>query len=165
MTTELSPTPPLPQRPRKSPGLAAFFSLLPGLGHVYVGLPQRGVAFLAAFLGCLWLVDHVDLSGMAVAFVFFYAMIDAYQMASTFAAEPGAAASPRVKKTGNFAAGLVLVLLGVLILYDNLYSLDLSFLADWWPVALILFGLWLLVSDLLTRRRRPPQEPQASSAF
>jgi hypothetical protein len=44
--------------------------------------------------------------------------------------------------------GVVLLLAGAVLLYSNFYPLDLSFLADWWPLGLILFGLWLVVRDL-----------------
>jgi len=156
--SELAHTPPPPPRPRKAPGLAAFFSLLPGLGHVYLGMLQRGVAFLAAFLGSIWLADHADLSGVVVAFVFFYGMIDAYQLASSPPGEPSPATPTAARRAGNLAVGLVLVLFGSLALYNNFYPLDLSFLADWWPLALIVFGLWLLFADLRSRKQTPPPE-------
>lgn len=156
MSTPSSPLPPPPPEPRpyghKSPGLAVLFSLLPGLGHIYLGLYQRGVAFFAGFLAALWLADHADLSGALVAFVFFFTMFDAHRMATLLAAaSPGmplvSAPQPTVGK-GNLTMGVVLLLAGAVLLYSNFYPLDLSFLADWWPLGLILFGLWLVVRDL-----------------
>ncbi|MFZ5804652.1 MAG: LiaI-LiaF-like domain-containing protein [Acidobacteriota bacterium] len=156
MSTPSSPLPPPPPEPRpyghKSPGLAVLFSLLPGLGHIYLGLYQRGVAFFAAFLAALWLADHADLSGALVAFVFFFTMFDAHRMATLLAAAaPGTPLVSAPQSTfgkGNLTMGVVLLLAGAVLLYSNFYPLDLSFLADWWPLGLILFGLWLVVRDL-----------------
>lgn len=147
--------PPLPPTPRrKSPGVALLFSLLPGLGHIYLGLHQRGIAFFGAFLASLWLGEHAELSGAIIAFVFFYAMIDAYQLATGPTPTPSQG-SPR---KGNLVLGSVLIVAGALALYSNFYPLDFSFLADWWPLALIVLGLWMLVADLRTSRRQQGQE-------
>lgn len=156
MSMPSSPLPPPPPEPRpyghKSPGLAALFSLLPGLGHIYLGLYPRGVAFFAAFLAALWLADHADLSGALVAFVFFFTMFDAHRMATLLATAPSGmplASTPQATLgKGNLTIGIVLLLAGALLLYSNFYPLDLSFLADWWPLGLILFGLWLVVRDI-----------------
>ncbi|MFN3414437.1 MAG: LiaI-LiaF-like domain-containing protein [Thermoanaerobaculum sp.] len=156
------PPPPTERKPygHKSPGLAVLFSLLPGLGHIYLGLYQRGVAFFAAFLAALWLADHADLSGAIVAFVFFFAMFDAHRMATllatgTLVAHPPAAPNfPAKIGKSNLTLGIVLLAAGALLLYSNFYPLDLSFLADWWPLGLILFGLWLVVRDLRSKAAR-----------
>lgn len=168
MSMPQSPLPPPPPEHKsyghKSPGLAVFFSLLPGLGHIYLGLYQRGIAFFAAFLSVLWLVDHADLSGVIVAFVFFFAMFDAHRMATllgTGAAVTQPTGSPTLPASpgkGNLTLGVVLLLAGALLLYSNFYPLDLSFLADWWPLALILFGLWLVVRDLRSKTRNEKTE-------
>lgn len=168
-SNQLPPPPPVPKPPvHKSPGLAVFFSLLPGLGHIYLGLYQRGVAFFAAFLAALWLSDHADLSGAIVAFVFFFAMFDAHRMAGLLGTSPlpmqqaGTLNVPTNLSKGNLTLGVVLLLAGALLLYSNFYPLDLSFLADWWPLGLILFGLWLLVRDLKSKGGKDQAEDQSS---
>ncbi|MGQ9495951.1 MAG: LiaI-LiaF-like domain-containing protein [Thermoanaerobaculaceae bacterium] len=164
MSTELPqnlpPQPPVTPERRKAPGLAVFFSLLPGLGHIYLGLHQQGIAFFAAFLASLWLSDHADLSGAVVAFMFFYAMIDAYQKAM----QPTAGATPprtaNSERRANLTLGVFLVVTGTLVLYSNFYPLDLSFLADWWPLGLIILGIYLLAKDFLAKRQahKPPEQ-------
>lgn len=162
MNAQFSTPPPTPTPEgfprRKSPGLAVIFSFLPGLGHVYLGLHQRGVAFFAAFLASIWLVGHADLSGAIVVFLFLSCMIDAYQMATnhSFPSQSASTARP-----GNLVLGLILLGVGALALFNNFYPLDLSFLQDWWPVALLLLGLWLVVADLRARAQRklpPPSQ-------
>lgn len=154
------PQPPITPQRRKAPGLAVFFSLLPGLGHIYLGLHQRGIAFFSAFLATLWLSDNVDLSGVVVAFTFFYAMIDAYQKALQPEVSEAPSKMAGAKRQGNLALGIFLVVAGALALYSNFYPLDLSFLADWWPLGLILLGLFLLAKDLLAKGKEPPSLPE-----
>ncbi len=167
-SNQVVPPPQTPKPPtHKSPGLAVFFSLLPGLGHIYLGLYSRGIGFFAAFFSALWLAEHADLSGAIIAFVFFFAMFDAHRMAvllgnTPFLEASGAAAiSAGGMKKGNFTLGIVLLAAGTLLLYSNFYPLDLSFLADWWPLSLILFGLWLLVQDLKNKGNKA-QTPDQS---
>lgn len=159
MPTSPLPPPPPEHKPygHKSPGLAVLFSLLPGLGHIYLGLYQRGVAFFAAFLAAIWLSDHADLSGAIVIFAFFFTLFDAHRMATLLATgslpahPPGAPVMAANFARGNLTLGAVLLVAGALLLYSNFYPLDLSFLADWWPLGLILFGLWLVVRDLRSK--------------
>lgn len=172
MSTEINPLPPVPPPPapkppvHKSPGLAVLFSLLPGLGHIYLGLYQRGIAFFAAFSAAIWLADHADLSGAIVAFVFFFAMFDAHRMACCYPTIGGATEAPPVPGAGttlgNLTLGVVLLVAGALLLYSNFYPLDLSFLADWWPLGLILFGLWLVVRDLRSKAENRHSEDRPS---
>ncbi|MEO3947232.1 hypothetical protein [Gorillibacterium sp. CAU 1737] len=56
------PYSPYPKPPRKRVGLAVFFSLLiPGLGHLYLGLMRRGVSYL------IGLVLNIVLISIAVS--------------------------------------------------------------------------------------------------
>lgn len=164
MSTELPqnlpPQQPVTREPRKAPGLAVLFSLLPGLGHIYLGLHQRGVAFFAAFLASLWLSEHADLSGAVVAFTFFYAMIDAYQKALQPTTGKPPSGTANSERRANLTLGVFLVVTGILFLCSNFYPLDLGFLADWWPLGLILVGIYLLARDYLAKRQMhtPPEQ-------
>src|SRR6266542_4351646 len=69
---------------RKSPGLAGFLSVFPGLGHLYLGLYQRAFAFAGGFCLLIFFNSHgriAPLSGPATAFVWFFAIIDAVRQA------------------------------------------------------------------------------------
>src|ERR1700681_1264696 len=62
---------------RKSPGLAGFLSIFPGLGHLYLGLYQRAFAFAGAFCLLIFFNSHgriAVLSGPATAFLWFFAI-------------------------------------------------------------------------------------------
>ncbi|HEY3123430.1 MAG TPA: hypothetical protein VGK70_05140, partial [Thermoanaerobaculia bacterium] len=84
------PPPPAPVAPavpvtpvvveRKSPGLAGFLSIFPGLGHLYLGLYQRAFAFAGGFVVLIGLTSHgrgAHFLGPLIAFVWFFGIIDA----------------------------------------------------------------------------------------
>jgi len=150
---------------RKSPGLAGFLSIFPGLGHLYLGLYQRAFSFAGAFCVLIFLNSHhgrlAALSGPATAFVWFFAIIDAVRQAKAInrgvVAESGFAAERQLRKssegTGALTWGVILVGLGVLWILDRYVNIDWSFMEEWGgPAALILLGLILVISHV--RRKR-----------
>ena len=93
---------------RKSAALAGLLSMFPGLGHLYLGLYQRGIVFGIAFVMCIGLAHRRgEFFGPVIAFIWFFAIIDAVRQAHAinrgFVAEtgyaPGPAAAPR--RLGN----------------------------------------------------------------
>jgi uncharacterized protein DUF6677 len=50
-----------------NPGRAARLSIIPGLGHWYVGAPLKGVAFFAAIMAPLVLGTELDLTVVGAA--------------------------------------------------------------------------------------------------
>ncbi len=61
----------------------------------------------------------------------------------------------------NFYWGFILILLGFLLLLDNLGAIDFrEFISDYWPLILILWGL----SILARRRSRPAGAPPAETS-
>ncbi len=172
------PPPPAPVAPavpvtpvvveRKSPGLAGFLSIFPGLGHLYLGLYQRAFAFAGAFCLLIFFNSHgrmAVLSGPATAFLWFFAIIDAVRQAKAinrgYVSESGFAAEARLPRasegTGSLTWGVILVGLGLLWLVDRYVDIDWSFMEYWGgPAALILLGLILVISHV--RRKRTEHE-------
>jgi hypothetical protein len=149
---------------RKSPGLAGFLSMFPGLGHLYLGLYQRAFAFAGAFCILIFFNSHgriAVLSGPATAFLWFFAIIDAVRQAKAinrgFVSESGFATEAQIRRasegTGSLTWGVILVGLGSLWIIDRYVEIDWSFMEEWGgPAALILFGLVLVISHI--RRKR-----------
>jgi hypothetical protein len=149
---------------RKSPGLAGFLSMFPGLGHLYLGLYQRAFAFAGAFCVLIFFNSHgriAVLSGPATAFLWFFAIIDAVRQAKAinrgFVSESGFATEAQIRKasegTGSLTWGVILVGLGSLWIIDRYVEIDWSFMEEWGgPAALILLGLVLVISHI--RRKR-----------
>ena len=150
---------------RKSPGLAGFLSMFPGLGHLYLGLYQRAFAFAGAFCILVFFNHHhrmAPLSGPATAFVWFFAIIDAVRQAKAInagrLAEGGWAPEQQIRRISRGTAGLtwgvILVGLGSLWLIDRYVDIDWSFMERWGgPAAFILFGVILIAAHVSKKRK------------
>ena len=60
-----------------------------------------------------------------------------------------------VRVSGSLTAGILLVLIGAFLLLNNLVTIDLSFLNDWWPALLVLFGGWQIFAYWKIEAGRP----------
>jgi hypothetical protein len=150
---------------RKSPGLAGFLSIFPGLGHLYLGLYQRAFGFAGAFCVLIFFNTHgrmAPLSGPATAFVWFFAIIDAVRQAKAINAgrltEGGWAPEEQIRRASHGTAGLtwgvILVGLGSLWLIDRYVDIDWSFMERWGgPAAFILLGLILIAGNVSKKRK------------
>ena len=148
---------------RKSTIAAVVLSGLPGLGQVYVGYYQRGFVNILVVATAIFLLNQWELQefhpfiGIFLAFFWIYNMIDAARCANAVnrGAEAGMQAElpelPTGLGGGSAFAGGLLVVIGVLILGRTVLGFSLSWLAEWWPVLLIIFGVRLIMTG---RRRR-----------
>lgn len=152
---------------RKSPGLACFLSLMPGLGQVYVGYYQRGFvhAAVVATLITVLAADLEELTPMAAMFMVFfwlYNIIDAGRRAALYnevlAGRTGIQLPADLMLPGlggSMLGGTVVALVGALLLAHTAFGLSLSWLKEWWPVAVILFGAYLFIKARLDRPASP----------
>ena len=157
--------PPLVIVDRKSPALAGFLSFFPGLGHLYLGLYPRAFAVGGAFILGIMMASRGrgdEFFGPLVAFIWFFAVIDAVRQAKAInrgqLAEAGFAGDQQLKRaaagTGALTWGVILVGLGALLLIDRYFDIDWSFMSEWGgPAAFILLGLVLIVAHVRKRRR------------
>ncbi len=167
------PPPPTPVQPssalpRKSPGLAVVLSCLPGLGHLYLGLYQRGIAFFLAFAAAIFLADNAGL-GITIPFVWFFGLIDAYRQAQFinlgYVPEmPTAEAAERVTRKGNLGLGVFLLVIGVILLINQFYPIDFYWLRDWWPAFLVLAGAYLIGRYMLDQKKAQEERRRAEEA-
>jgi len=156
---------------RKSPALAGLLSCFPGLGHLYLGLYPRAFAVGGAFILGIMMTSHGgpgEFFGPLIAFVWFFAVIDAVRQANAInrgeVAAEGFAPEQQLRKaaagTGALTWGVILVGLGSLLLIDRYFEIDWSFMSEWGgPGAFILLGVILIVSHI--RKRRRENEAQA----
>jgi hypothetical protein len=144
---------------RRAPGLALVLSFFPGLGHLYLGLYQRAVVIFLSFALSIWLAEHADL-GIVVAFVWFFAVIDGYRQAQMLnmglAVEPLMSAEQRAKATrrGSLGFGVFLLIVGLVLLYNQFYPIDFSFLQDWWPLLLVAVGVYMVAAHFREKQRQ-----------
>jgi hypothetical protein len=155
----LPPTPPVPMMPyRRSPGLATVLSIIPGVGPLYLGLYERAAAIVLVFALGVWLADATEIGPFIVMFVWFFGLFDAYRQAQ--AINLGVEVEPLLRKRrvkpmrASLGFGVFLVIVGALILWNQFYPMDFSFLEVWWPLILVLGGVYLIGRYLLEQRRR-----------
>jgi hypothetical protein len=48
---------------------------------------------------------------------------------------------------GSLAGGVLLVAVGVTLFLNTMFDVPLDWLAQWWPLALVGAGAWLIFSD------------------
>jgi LiaI-LiaF-like transmembrane region len=165
---QVSPVPPTPPEPpvppaaatgvvrQKSPGLAVLFSFFPGLGHLYLGLYDRAIVFFSCFFLVIYLGGHGANLGMLIPFIWFFGLFDAYRQTqilnSSKEEEMPAARKPRGH--GGLGFGVFLTIVGVILLIDKFYPLDLEWVETWWPAILIVIGIYLIASFYGDRKKR-----------
>jgi hypothetical protein len=158
----------VPAAPRqKSPALACILSVVPGLGQIYVG--YYGLGFLHAIVaaGVFSILVTTDpgtfelFPMLMVFFVFFmlYNIVDAGRRAALYnlaiAGVPGVElpqplSVPRFG--GSIFAGSVFVVGGFLLLLHTKFEYSLAWMEDWWPVAPMIFGVFLIYRAIQERK-------------
>ncbi len=162
-----APLPAVPPHPQvKNPAAAGFLSVIPGLGHVYLGLYQRAVIFFAVWVVVMSIVPHAGgPAGLMIPFWWFFVLIDAVRQAKAINATgaPESNLLPNEKPlnfSGSLTFGIFLVLVGIFFFLDRWYRIDLSVLFDFWPVLLILFGAWQIFTYWKSQQPAAPKEPK-----
>jgi hypothetical protein len=148
---------------RKSPALASVLSLAPGLGQVYVGYYQRGfvhilvVASIITTLAAGVARDLTPALGIFLAFFWLYNIVDAGRRAALYNLALDGATTIKLPDEssgpggGSVAAGILLITFGGVFLAHTQWNVSMRWLADWWPLAPIAFGVWLIFKSMQER--------------
>ena len=169
------PPPAMPARlatpPGKNPAAAGLLSLFPGLGHVYLGLYKRGIVFFTIFVLLIAIADRPNTGplGMLIPFWVVFVLIDAVRQARAINAtgmpEPGFFGEEKpFKADGGLTFGIFLMLVGLFLLANRVFSIDLEFLLDWWPGLLVAFGGWQVFAYFQEKKRREEAASEAAAA-
>jgi hypothetical protein len=140
----------------KSPGLAAFLSLLPGLGQVYNGQIARAFVFFFGWVGSIYLTasGHEFPFAFVIPFVFLFNIIDAWKGATAinqrFLGGKEEKATEDAVESPLWGGSLVAI--GVLVLLSNMGWLDLDRLAQWWPLLLIAVGGYFIYGSIQKKK-------------
>ncbi|MFT8319622.1 MAG: hypothetical protein ABF649_01815 [Bacillus sp. (in: firmicutes)] len=129
---------------KKSKVIATFLSIFPGAGHLYLGLQQRGMQLMAAFLFSIFILNELRLGLFLflIPLIWFYSFFDGLQKASKAGEEQPLQDTPVISYLINHQKwiGIGLVLLGIYYLFLNiilpilapklnvLFHIDLQFL-------------------------------------
>ena len=147
------------EKPKSNTRVAALCALLPGMGAVYNRQNIKAVVHFVAIIGLLQLTHVRVLSAVfalgAVLF-YIYSIIDAYRTAQLIAAgESPEADEERFKQTLVKRApvvGVVLIVAGLLLVLQLVRPLSFITYARLLPVALIIFGGYLLTRYFKRKR-------------
>jgi hypothetical protein len=150
---------------RRSPFLAGLLSLVPGLGHVYLGYTRLGfihatiVVLLLSFLAWTPGGPLITLAATFMAFFWMYGIVDAARRSMLVNQAllgrleldlPAIGGEPGFQ--GSLVGGAAIALVGVLLLSHTLFEVSLRWVEDWWPVALIGVGVYLAYRALQDRQ-------------
>jgi len=141
---------------KRSPALAAFLSLFPGFGHLYNGEIGKALAFFSAFATCVFVVaeDHGGaFFGLLIPFIIFYNMIEAYRSAERINLQALSGVSTLDEPEANQLWGWSLVVMGGLLLLNNLGLFRFAWIAKMWPLLMIGAGVALLRGSLFGSRQ------------
>jgi hypothetical protein len=157
--------PPLP----KNPGAAGALGIIPGMGHLYLGLYQRAAILFGVWVLFITLTEHSHgpFPGIAIPFWMVFSIIDASRQAKAINAtgRPEAnilGSDEPVRVSGSLTAGILLILIGGFLLLSRFVTIDLSFLNDWWPLLLVAFGGWQVFRHFQGRQAAAKDVPADS---
>jgi hypothetical protein len=150
---------------RKSAMLATLLSCFPGLGQAYVGYYQTGFMFVVTMATAITILNLrggasiKPFVGVFLAFFWIFNMIDANRRAQFYNRalqgqqdEALPDGLPTMGSGGSVPMGVILIVVGILVFLDLNTQITLDWLENWWPVALVGFGGWLVYKG---RRDRP----------
>jgi len=141
-------------RAPKSPGLALFLSLFPGLGQIYNGQFAKALAFFFAWVFFIYATAEISPLPFAllIPFVYFFNLIDAYRSADLINARGRGRVAPPEDTTESPAWGATLLAIGLVLLLNNLGWLRLASFQRFWPILLIAAGGAFLYQSLRKKR-------------
>jgi hypothetical protein len=104
---------------KKNKMIATFLSIVPGAGHMYLGLQKRGLQLMAAFLFCIYIMDVLRLSFFLflIPILWFYSFFDALQQISRQDREEELRDTPFVDWLINHQKWVGIILLGLGLYY------------------------------------------------
>jgi cell wall-active antibiotic response 4TMS protein YvqF/B-box zinc finger protein len=141
-----------------SPGVAAFLGFIPGVGAIYNGQYAKGLVHAVIFGLIISIMSHSGGDGepmlafLMVAWVF-YMVFEAYHTArKRLLGEPvdefSSLVNMRPGGRGFPTGAVALIVLGIVLLLNTLDILDFRYIARYWPVVLILAGVYMLWARL-----------------
>ncbi len=149
------------QKPRKSPGLAGFLAIFPGIGAFYNEQFLKGFVFIFVFAGLVSMQDVgrlQPLPGLLLFGFIVYMIIDAVQNAKRInemdlqveKKKQTVEEFPRQMKEGSIFWGIVIIALGIILLMANFQLISYDTVFDLWPAGIIVIGI-KLVADYFSK--------------
>ncbi len=161
------PPPPPENHTHTHPGLALLLGFIPGVGAIYNGQYAKGLIHAVIFGLLVSLAANTHgpfepLIGILIAIWVFYMAFEAYHTANKHrhgvAVEEFSSLIDVRGGHSRFPAGAILLIgLGFILLLDTTDIISMEQLERYWPVGLILFGLYMLYARLSPQASAPDQ--------
>lgn len=158
-----------------SPALTFLFSLLPGAGHMYLGLMRRGLEIIAVFFASIFIIsDTLQLAEIGIPLsiiIFFYSLFDAQHLNKSIRRGEEVTDSNFLKLPGftlnGYHMGIGAIILGIIFLLDRLRGYIAQFISpvsysiierSITPLLIIALGLYLVKSADKSEKATPKKE-------
>jgi hypothetical protein len=107
---------------QRNRAVALMLSVIPGASHLYLGLQQRGLQLIAAFLFAIYTAETLRLSVffLLIPVVWLYSFIDALKQISRSSQRQEPEADPLYGIWNPKGLGIGLILLGIFVLYNEI---------------------------------------------
>jgi TM2 domain-containing membrane protein YozV len=155
--------PPAAADPSCSPGLALFLGFIPGVGAIYNGQYAKGLihaiifGLLVSIVSSSYVGALEPLFGILIAVWVFYMVLEAYHTARKRRAgeqidEFSSLVDLRGGSTRFPAGAILLILLGGILLLSTTEIISIERLMRFWPVLLIVAGVYMLYARMAAAR-------------
>jgi cell wall-active antibiotic response 4TMS protein YvqF len=140
----------VPRGDVRSPKVAGWLSILPGLGLAYLGEYMKALTVALIFTGAIHATEHTEMGGFFIPLVWFgqlfYTIQEARRLNRENALEPAVTIpSTRSDKDSPLWGG-ILIGIGVLFLLDQFEMLHFGEIFErFWPVLIIVLGVQILL--------------------
>jgi hypothetical protein len=135
--------------------------LFPGLGHLYVWAYERAFMIWATIAVCIFMIIYGFWPfSFLIAFVYFFGIFDAFREAQFFniRADGNETPKPRADSQGRLMFGVFLAVVAAVVLAEKFDILDMDWIYEWWPVPVLLLGIYFIV-DAIRSRSKGREEP------
>ena len=149
-----------------SPGLALVLGMIPGVGAIYNGQYAKGLIHAVIFGLLITIVSSgngaaAPLVGILIGVWWFYMVLEAYHTArkrkmGMAVDEFSSLVNLHAHRIGFPIGAVVLIGAGMLLLLDSTGIIPLERLIRYWPVALILLGVYMLYARMDRRSETLP---------
>lgn len=135
---------------RKSPVLAGFLSFLPGAGQVYVGHYVAGFTNVLVIASLITLLDSSAVHraepffGLLLTFFWIFNILDAARRARLYNLYATGGTEERVPTDSPLVGGVLLAILGLVLTLTITFDVDLDWLGNVWPLAVLGAGIYLI---------------------
>lgn len=136
----------------KSPSLAAFLSIFPGMGAVYNGNLLKGITYMLLFAVLIVLTNNAYepdsiVFGLMIAGFYIFQIIDSYNEAGRINENVLNEENPAGSKEDfSLFSAIVVLLLGIVFQMANFDMLTYRQVSRLWPLVLIAFGIKIVFS-------------------